>query len=436
MLGACSTLDHAGDVDAVVIGIGQLGLCFALTLEHAGLSVIGVDSREQYVAQLQDHTYETKEPGVTDLLRHAKRFEATTNMTAAVKRSKLIFILVPTPTSGNSENYYDHGILSSVLVSLNRLRLQDKHVVINSTVMPGYCRNVAQLLLRDCERTTVNYNPAFVAQGDILDGYIKGGWFGMVLVGSSDSTVTELLESIYRLIAGESSCESVVGVGDGARRLNVCTMSPESAEICKLASNCFRTTKISFANMVGDVADGSPGANKHDICHALGLDASIGPLCMRPGYGYGGPCYPRDNRAFGVYAQSVGVKATISMATDEYNELHHDYMAALLLKEGRDEYVFEDVGYKPGIKVPMIDHSPKLAIAKRLAKKGKRIIIRDRSDLVIEVMKEYGSTFTYEILDTSSPGGTETSRCETPPHERVEQLQRAKYDRPDVAGVY
>ena len=39
---------------------------------------------------------------------------------------------------------------------------------------------------------------------------------------------------VYRRIAGEA---------------RVCVMSAESAEICKLASNCFRTTKISFANM-------------------------------------------------------------------------------------------------------------------------------------------------------------------------------------------
>ena len=38
-----------GKVDAMVIGIGQLGLCFALTLEKSGLSVIGVDTRADFV---------------------------------------------------------------------------------------------------------------------------------------------------------------------------------------------------------------------------------------------------------------------------------------------------------------------------------------------------------------------------------------------------
>lgn len=41
--------------------------------------------------------------------------------------------------------------------------------------------------------------------------------------------------------------------------------------------------KISFANMIGDIADRTPGANKDDIADALGCDDSIGRKCIRPG---------------------------------------------------------------------------------------------------------------------------------------------------------
>jgi UDP-glucose 6-dehydrogenase len=75
----------------------------------------------------------------------------------------------------------------------------------------------------------------------------------------------------------------------------VARMSPSSAEICKLAVNCFVTTKISFANMVGDIADATPGANKNDILAAVGSDSRVGLKCLRPGYGFGGPCFPRYN---------------------------------------------------------------------------------------------------------------------------------------------
>jgi UDP-glucose 6-dehydrogenase len=70
-------------------------------------------------------------------------------------------------------------------------------------------------------------------------------------------------------------------------------MSAESAEICKLAVNCFVTTKISFANMIGDIADSTAGADKYDILGAVGADSRVGGKCLKPGFGFGGPCFPR-----------------------------------------------------------------------------------------------------------------------------------------------
>ena len=182
-------------------------------------------------------------------------------------------------------------------------------------------------------------------------------------------------------------------------------MSPESAEICKLASNCFRTTKISFANMIGDLADRTPGADKHEICDALKKDRSIGAICMTPGYGYGGPCYPRDNKALSMYARQVGVKPLLPEATDEYNDFHHSLMADELMTHIHKEiFVFEDVTYKPNCAVPMIDKSPKIEVACALARSGKRVKIVDRVEVILEVMKEYGDLFLYETV---------TEKCST-----------------------
>ena len=85
--------------------------------------------------------------------------------------------------------------------------------------------------------------------------------------------------------------------------------------------------------MIGDIADRTPGTNKDDICAALGSDDFIGPKCIRPGYSYGGPCYPRDNVALAVYAKSVGVQALLSEASDKYNDFHSDLMIQALLDQ-------------------------------------------------------------------------------------------------------
>jgi len=361
-----------------------------LCLERAGLRVAGVDVNPSYVDKVNNKELGSDEPGVTEALNTMERFKATTNMADAVGKSKMIFLLVATPTDGG-KYYYDHNALSNVLVSLNNLELKDKQIIISSTLFPGYIRHIGRMLLRKCERCTLNYNPAFVAQGDVMSGYRTGGWFGMVLVGAEDKATSESLTTIYKRLGGDLDT-------------NICLMSAESAEICKLASNCFRTTKISFANMIGDIADRTEGAEKHEICNALKADRSIGPICMTPGYGFGGPCYPRDNKALAKYAEKVGVAPLIPKATDDYNDIHHEIMTKLQLGQALELYVFEDVTYKPKCAVPMIDKSPKLEVARALAREGKKVKIRDRFAVVLEVMKEYGDLFEYETISDTTAG--------------------------------
>lgn len=371
--------------DCCVVGIGRLGLCFALTLERIGLRVCGIDVNPDYISKVNEKSLSSDEPGLEKCLRESVNFHATTSLQNGVQNSKVIFILVPTPTDGG-KYYYDHNILSNILVQINNLEVSDKHIVVNSTLFPGYIRRIGKTLLRNCDSCSLNYNPAFVAQGDVITGYRTGGWFGMVLIGAENEEAKKVLCTIYERIP----------LVDGEMKVNICCMSPESAEICKLASNCFRTTKISFANMIGDIADRSEGADKFDICDALKCDRSIGPICMTPGYGYGGPCYPRDNKALAMYANAVGVSPLIPVATDKYNDIHHEIMTEMQVSLCKEVYEFRDVTYKPYCAVPMIDKSPKLEVACSLAKKGFRVKIKDKFPVIMEVMKEYGDLFEYE----------------------------------------
>jgi len=125
----------------------------------------------------------------------------------------------------------------------------------------------------------------------------------------------------------------------------------------------------------------------------------VGLKCLKPGYGFGGPCFPRDNRALANYSRSVKVLPLIPEATDSSNKLHAQSMAEDLLKQNLDKYVFEDVAYKEGCKVPIIEESQKLEVGKQLVKAGKKVVIRDRKIIINEVINEFGNFFEYEITD-------------------------------------
>ena len=103
-----------------VIGVGRLGLGVALLIEKAGFNVCGVDIFPSYVKSLNDKTFKTKEPEYESLLENSKNFKATTDLQEGLNHSDIIFIIVPTP-NGGGERFYDHSILSNLLLKINIL---------------------------------------------------------------------------------------------------------------------------------------------------------------------------------------------------------------------------------------------------------------------------------------------------------------------------
>ena len=51
------------DDKITVIGIGKLGLCFALALEKQGYEVVGVDINPEYIDKLNDKSFITDGEG-------------------------------------------------------------------------------------------------------------------------------------------------------------------------------------------------------------------------------------------------------------------------------------------------------------------------------------------------------------------------------------
>ena len=368
-----------------IIGVGRLGLCTALIFEKAGYNVLGVDVFPDYVNAINSKTLKSSEPSVETYLSESTNFRATLSLDDALSHSDIMFILVATPT-GNGEKSYDHSYLSKVLNDINKRKIKNKHIIIGCTVLPGYIANVARNIISDCENVTVNYNPEFIAQGSIIKNFENPD---MVLIGEETTEAGDILENIYKSILSKNTEKTDT---------NICRMTAESAEITKLSVNCFITTKIAYANTIKDISDRTPNSNVFDILRAVGLDSRVGSKCLKPGFGFGGPCFPRDNRALGNYAESIGVKPIIPRATDDSNQYHSRVMVENLLKENKNEYVFEDVAYKENCPVTIIEESQKIEVAKRIAKEGKKVIIRDRREIIEAVKLEYGSLFEYQTF--------------------------------------
>jgi nucleotide sugar dehydrogenase len=368
-----------------VIGIGRLGLGFALLLERSGYNVMGVDVNAEYLEKINQKTLQSSEPHYNELINHNKNMKTTTCLKTGLDYSDTIFILVPTPNGGN-DRFYDHSILSALLMRINKHAPKNKNIVIGCTVMPKYCDEIASVLLEDCENCTLSYNPEFIAQGDIVRGFENPD---IILVGTTDQ---ERIEPIMREIYGKMAKNSP----------RYCFMTLKEAEVTKIGINGYITTKITYANMLSDYCDNIQ-ADKKVVLEAIGSDSRIGTKYFRAGYSYGGPCFPRDTRALERCLKIEHIPSELLNSVREYNEYHVKFQAAQILEshdfspKTQQKIKIEGVCYKEGYKIPIIEESAKLKIACTLAKNTKvPVVIKDTREIIEEVKKEYGNLFEYE----------------------------------------
>ena len=355
--------------NVAVVGLGKLGACVAAALASRGFEVTGFDLDAAKVEALANGQAPVQEPRLQETITRGKRWlRATTDLERAVAESETCFFITPTPSlpDGSFDNQHLLEAVRSVAEHVAALKKRKYLFVLNSTVTPGSCDSVykpelEKLVGGKCGRDFgLCYNPEFIALGNVLEGLLQPD---LVLIGESDSASGEALERVYRRL-----CTNKPAVE---------RMSLVSAELAKISVNCAVTMKISFVNQLSAVCAKMPGANAKRILEAIGRDRRIGADYLKPGLGYGGPCFPRDNRLFQYTAESVGVKAALAEATDRINELVNQRLLETVLKHaaGKKPIAVLGLAYKPFTAVT--DQSPGWWLAEQLAHNNREVLAHD-----------------------------------------------------------
>ncbi len=369
-----------------IIGAGRLGICFALLCEEAGFDVTISDIRKDYIKNLQNKLIQTNEPLVQDLLSSSNNLTFTISNLQIIESCDIIFTLVATPSKENGD--YD---VSSVWQVINdfkntKANLRGKTFVVGSTVNPGDC-NSFQGILSELG-INVLYNPEFIAQGSIINDLRNSD---MVLIGGDeenfkDSNTFLFLKDLYNLIQR------------GYKKTQIKYMSTKAAEIAKLAVNCFLTTKISYANMLGEVLIASGLSSEiNNVLDTVGTHSPIGKSYLNYGFGYGGPCLPRDNRAFADYSQKVGIKHNLGIITDKINNEHSKFLLEFLIKDNSKKlpFLFQYLSYKNGTDI--ITESQQLRLCKDLLDRGEKVIIIDKSDVTSQIKEPFLKKYSTNV---------------------------------------
>ena len=249
-----------------VIGAGRLGICFALLCEQAGYDVLVSDIREDYVADLMEKKIKTNEPDVQDLLSQSNNFSATTSNQKVIEECDIIYTLVATPSLPSGD--YDVSAVWRVVDDIIESGVKDKSFIVGCTTNPGDCEMFQDRL--DEVGWETFYNPEFIAQGSIVKDLQNAD---MVLIGGKWGKTFDKLSELYHKIQ--------------VTKPQISLMSRTASEVVKIATNCFLTTKISYANMMGQVLTLDGMEDEIDtVLDAIGADSRIGKKYLKFGYGF------------------------------------------------------------------------------------------------------------------------------------------------------
>lgn len=351
-----------------IVGLGKLGAPMAAVFASRGYEVRGVDLDPQAVRALNEGRSPVDETGLAEMIAaNTDRLSATTEISEAVRGCDASFVIVPTPS--DERGVFTPRYVVEACEGIGRgLRARDGYhlVVVTSTLMPGDTGGVVRTALEGASGKTMGpdfglcYSPEFIALGSVIRDMLHPD---QLIIGECDRRAGDALEDIYRRIH-EQGCP-------------VTRMGFVNAELAKIAVNTYVTTKISFANMLANLCEALPGADVDAVTRALGQDKRIGPRYLKGALAYGGPCFPRDNRAFAVLAADQSVKAHVAEATERQNleqtERLHAAVSAALEPDG----AIAVLGLSYKTETAVVDQSPGLLLARALARSGKRVRCHD-----------------------------------------------------------
>jgi UDPglucose 6-dehydrogenase len=361
-----------------VVGVGRLGICFALLLNRAGHEVWASDIRSNYISALDRRQITTNEPQVAEMLKESS-IKFTSDTRQVIQSSDVIYVMVATPSLADGR--YDISAVERIVSDVGEcdFDISGRVLVIGCTTNPGDCASFQDQLRSRGVR--VLYNPEFIAQGSIIRDLQTAD---LVLIGGEDPMVIEQYQRVYDDIQTQPP--------------KIYSMSLTAAEIVKIGINCFLTTKISYANMIGEVLTQSGlESDIEPALSAIGSDSRIGHRYMKYGFGYGGPCLPRDNRAFAHYADRIGVGFSLGHVVDKFNQQHTAFLENHFVNANKQAWPFYmgSITYKPNTDI--LEESQQFVLCQRLLARGFVVYIEPSDILPASVMQDLQNRFADKV---------------------------------------
>ncbi len=360
-----------------VIGSGYVGLTMAACFASRGMKVVCVDIDKERIEKIKRGEPPIHEPGLKEILANVTSdgtLKTTDDYAEGMEGAGFSFICVGTPSKPDGSIDLSHIISAAEAVGKNlHLASRNHLIVIKSTVVPGTTSRVVAPILESSSGMKVGqdfslvFNPEFLREGSAVEDIF---YPDRIIIGEHDEGSGEKLLNLYKEFYNDHLPPYII-------------TNTVNAELIKYANNAFLATKISFINEIANICQRIPGADVEVVAKGIGLDKRIGPLFLKAGLGYAGPCLPKDLSALIAYAQSLGYEPLILRAVHYMNE-NQPYQAILLAKNLlgtlKDKRVaLLGLTFKPN--TDDVRHAISLKLIDRLLEEGAQVVAFDPKGL-------------------------------------------------------
>jgi UDPglucose 6-dehydrogenase len=342
----------------LVVGAGYVGLTTAIGLAAVGHQVEVIEVRPDRLDALRSGVLPLYEPGLSDAFADIDiRSRITISLTPSTP-ADAVLICVGTPMDGAGRG--DLRQVESALSSVRGLLADGAILIIRSTLPVGSTSQVVSWA--EAPTSRIFTNPEFLRQGSALQDFLHPN---RVVIGRFPDADPAAIEKVQALLQVDADAPVLfVGIAE--------------ADLIKNGANAFLALKLSFTNELATLGE-VLSADIDVVLEGIGLDPRIGGTYMRPSFGFGGSCLPKELGTLASAGRDRGLPMQVTTAAAEANESHQRrfadrILAALGRGEGKRVGLL-GLAFKAG--TDDVRFSPALRVAQILIDSGATVVAHD-----------------------------------------------------------
>lgn len=268
-----------------VVGVGYVGLVTGTCFADLGNRVVGVDTNDERIANLNKNIMPIYEPGLEEMVKRnvtAGRLRFTNSYAEGLKEAEFVFIAVGTPEGVDGEADLQYVRQAAVAIAQS---MTAPLVIVNKSTVPVGTGDWVADIVRQSQPKPIQFAvvscPEFLREGAALADFMNPA---RTVLGSLDKDAAHKVADLHLPL-----------------RAPIVVTDLRTAEMIKYASNAFLATKISFINEIANICE-ALGADVKEVAAGMGYDPRIGKQFLDAGLGFGGSCFPKDVKALAYMA--------------------------------------------------------------------------------------------------------------------------------------